>query len=178
MSFAVLPADNFLPALRVDLDGRLVVVHDAVLRRDRVGEVDVRRAAVDCYALDGLVDLDHVLELVLVEADEVEAHATPVGDAPRNLEIRVLDVGKFVEPHEDHAVRVDVENGLASRALRFLAGDFRLAELKRLLRGKPLIPHDIRRARIFRKDIGNIAVHVEMRAARKNERVVAVGVGS
>ena len=177
MSFAVLPADNFLPALRVHFYGCLVIVDNAVDGRGSMCEVEECRARIDCNPLHGLLDLDNVLKLVLVETDEVEAHSAPVGHAPRDLEAGVLDVGEFVEAHEDHAVRVDVENGLASRALRFLAGDFRLAEFKRLLGSKPLIPHGIRRARIFRKDIGNIAVHVEMRAARKNERVVAVRIG-
>ena len=177
MALAVLPADDLLPALLVHVDGSPVIVDYAVRGRGRVGEVEERRARIDRNPLHGLLDLDYVLELVLVEADEVEAHAAPVGDAPRNLEAGVLDVGEFVQAHEDHAVRIDVENGPASRALGLLAGDFCLAEFKRLLGGKPLIPHDIRRARIFRKDIGNIAIHIEMRAARKNERIVAVRIG-
>ena len=177
MPFAVLPADDLLSALRVNLDGRLVVVHDAILRRGRVGEIDVRRAAVDCYALDELVDLDHVLELVLVEADEVESHSAPVCDTPRNLEAGVLDVGEFVEAHEHHAVRVDVENRHTRGALGLLALDLGLPKGQRLLGGQPGVPHHVLRARILCEHVRRVAVDVEVRAAVQDERVVAVGVG-
>ena len=177
VALAVLPADDLLPALLVHVDGGPVIVDYAVRGRGRVGEVEERRTRIDRNSLHGLLDLDNVLKLVLVETDEVEAHSAPVGDAPRNLEAGVLDIGEFVEAHEHHAVRVDIEHRHTRGALGLLALDLGLPKGQPLLGGQSGVPHHVLRARILCEHVRRIAVDVEVRAAIQDERVVAVGVG-